>query len=495
MNGEYRPELVFGVTGLLGTDLGAARRMLSRSLGTVKYVPLNIALDDALSEISSLETPARDDTEYGRIESGMDRANELRRRAGTGAGAALAVTQMLKLRKGITGSEKKPAAGCAYIVGAIKHPDEVRIMRDMFDRQFQLISVYAPRSMRFKALKDMLGVRAETLAHRDYHEGGVTGQSVRDTFPMANCFIAASDLADAQVHLDRHTGRLFGNPFLTPTAEESGMFHAYSSSLSSSSMSRQTGAVIIDEWGDPVSTGVNEVPKAGGGVYAEGDEKDQREFVRGHDSNQWEREEMLADLLSRLGRAGWHKEEYAGMDGKELAGMAMRSPHLSGMKLMDVTEYGREAHAEAGALAGAARRGASVRGCTMYCTTFPCHACAKHIVIAGIRRVVFIEPYPKSHAEKLFDDSISVGDRQAGRVHFDPYIGISPLHYVDFFAMGRRKDASGRRMRWVAAEAVPRLPGYRKSLMSEIVVADRLAEDLARGGHSANAAGSSSRSC
>ena len=478
MNDATRPELVFGLAGLLGTDLGAARRMVSRSAGAAGYVPKHIPLGDALSEIASLDTPARDGTEYDRIESGMDRGSELRRRAGTGAGAALAVARMQELRKGITGSARMPAAGCAYVAGPIKHPGEVRMLRGLYGGRFQLFSAYAPRSERIRAVEGIAGDRAGALMDRDYHENGDAGQSVRDAFPMANCFVDASVPAVAQAQITRHMERLFGNPFLTPTAEESGMFHAYSSSLPSSSMSRQAGAAVFDEWGDLVSTGVNEVPKAGGGVYAEGDKNDQREFVLGHDSNQREREGMLADLLSRLGRAGWHKEEYAGMDGKELAGMAMRSPDLAGMKLMDVTEYGREVHAEMGALAGAARRGASVRGCTMYCTTFPCHACAKHIVIAGIRRVVFIEPYPKSHAEKMFNDSISVGDRQAGRVHFDPYIGISPLYYVDFFAMGRRKDASGRRVRWVAAESVPRLPGYGESLMDEGVVVDSLLKHI-----------------
>ncbi|MDN3612645.1 hypothetical protein QWZ16_23945 [Vibrio ostreicida] len=26
---------------------------------------------------------------------------------------------------------------------------------------------------------------------------------------------------------------------------------------------------------------------------------------------------------------------------------------------------------------------------------FPCHNCAKHIVASGIKRVVYVEPYPK----------------------------------------------------------------------------------------------------
>ncbi|MEJ7655371.1 MAG: deaminase [Chloroflexia bacterium] len=45
-------------------------------------------------------------------------------------------------------------------------------------------------------------------------------------------------------------------------------------------------------------------------------------------------------------------------------------------------------HAEMSALLDAGRRGVPVQGATLYTTTFPCHNCARHIVGAGIDRVV-----------------------------------------------------------------------------------------------------------
>ena len=76
--------------------------------------------------------------------------------------------------------------------------------------------------------------------------------------------------------------------------------------------------------------------------------------------------------------------------------------------LFDITEYGRAVHAEMEALLTCARAGISPRGGTIYSTTFPCHNCAKHIVTSGIERVVFVEPYPKSKALELHDDSIEI---------------------------------------------------------------------------------------
>ena len=96
--------------------------------------------------------------------------------------------------------------------------------------------------------------------------------------------------------------------------------------------------------------------------------------------------------------------------GEQERKMSGQSVHKSTPKTVLKTGVHSKVHAEMDALVGSARRGESVKDCVMYCTTFPCHICAKHIVASGIKSLVFIEPYPKSHAAELFSDSISVED-------------------------------------------------------------------------------------
>jgi hypothetical protein len=85
----------------------------------------------------------------------------------------------------------------------------------------------------------------------------------------------------------------------------------------------------------------------------------------------------------------------------------------------------------------------------MYATTFPCHECARHIVAAGIARVVYLEPYPKSRAEQLYDDSINVdGAGQDGRVPFQPFVGVAPRRYMQFFSLPKRKNEDGTWYNW-----------------------------------------------
>lgn len=57
----------------------------------------------------------------------------------------------------------------------------------------------------------------------------------------------------------------------------------------------------------------------------------------------------------------------------------------------------RTTHAEANAIAQAAKRGTSIEGGTIYCKMTPCLDCAKLLINAGIRRVVALKHYHAEH--------------------------------------------------------------------------------------------------
>ncbi len=63
------------------------------------------------------------------------------------------------------------------------------------------------------------------------------------------------------------------------------------------------------------------------------------------------------------------------------------------------------AHAEQNALIQAARYGISIDGSTLYCTHQPCVICAKMIINAGIKRVVYREGYPDEFSLQLFKEA------------------------------------------------------------------------------------------
>ncbi len=60
-------------------------------------------------------------------------------------------------------------------------------------------------------------------------------------------------------------------------------------------------------------------------------------------------------------------------------------------------------HAEANAITKVAKSANNCEGATLYITTSPCIECAKLIIQAGIRRVVYYDPYSSAEGLELLE--------------------------------------------------------------------------------------------
>ncbi len=207
----------------------------------------------------------------------------------------------------------------------------------------------------------------------------------------------------------------------------------------------------------------------GNGWYLLGFGKpDFRDVRLGYDPNEILKKDILRDLFDRLAKAnllsdcakalGSLDEMVTKLTYKRKRMTNERDGPLASAQLMDVTEYGRVAHAEMCAICDAARLGRSVKGTNLYCTTFPCHNCTKHILAAGIKRVVYIEPYSKSKAKDLHQNETEIEKETPGRVSFMPFIGISPHRYRDLFQKtSKRKNDDGSAKRWLLDSERPNI--------------------------------------
>src|SRR5690348_6374056 len=65
----------------------------------------------------------------------------------------------------------------------------------------------------------------------------------------------------------------------------------------------------------------------------------------------------------------------------------------------------RSTHAEQNAIVQAAKYGTPIDGSTVYCTDQPCLTCAKLLVNAGVRRVVFEGAYPDELAVRILAEA------------------------------------------------------------------------------------------
>jgi cytidine deaminase len=259
-------------------------------------------------------------------------------------------------------------------------------------------------------------------------------------------------------------------------------------------LGRLVGAAIVDN-GSIVAVGSNEVPAYGGGSHWEEDGVGNREFeVSEVDTNRTHQEAIATRIADRLQA---HFERILASCGVEdpeqreqlRAALAEGLPdELLKGGLKDITEFGRAVHAEMSAVLDAAQRGVPIGGCTLHSTTFPCHNCARHLVGAGIERVVFVEPYPKSKAGVLHEDSIAIGTAGVeGAVDFASFVGVAPRRYLDLFdAAAREKLAHQPRKtpahevrKFVKAEAIPHFPDIEPEDFRPLLPAYRLKELIA----------------
>lgn len=467
-------EIIIGLVGAVGTNLNIVTEVISEELLLLSYISHTIVLSDILKFIPRYKNKTDgflpEDVRIMRL---MESGDDLRKETGLGSALSLlGISAIREIRKENCCTDENTLARNAYIFKSLKHPDEVNKLRKIYGDAFMLLSIYSPRPDRVDRLAERISdskkdndksayrSNAEKLVMLDTKSGDKDfGQNVQDTFPMGDFFIRMAEKEIIRKDIKRFFETWFGYPFHTPKKDEYGMFHAQTVSLRSADLSRQVGAVITSEDGEILAVGCNEVPKALGGAVWEGDTGDYRDFQLGYDSSALMKNKIITELLGRLKEHGWLSNEYKELDGTALIKQALHDDGapLKGSRVTSLLEFGRIVHAEMSAILDAARRGISLQGATLYCTTFPCHMCARHIIAAGIKRVVFIEPYPKSMAKDLYPNTIKLDEEgpSEGCVFFEAFVGISPNKYTELFKYKKRKNKDGTIVNWKPSSSFP----------------------------------------
>jgi len=393
-------ELILGLVGAVGTEFDTVVSVLSKRLQVYLYSPTEVRISKMIiPEIVKSTSTAS--TEYDRIDQAMNDGDAARCQSGNNGILALGAASWIASRRKKTMPSQRRRA---YIINSLKHPEEVLSLRKIYPLGFYLIGVYSDEDRRYRFLRDDLHMNRRQivkLMRRDKEEAEEFGQKVTETFHLSDYFVRlSSDSDEFKNGLWRFLEILFGYPYNTPTFDEYAMFLAFASSLRSGDLSRQVGAVISKDH-EILSTGANDCPKAGGGLYWPEfnqstkkieDVKGGRDYTIRQDSNRVEQKKIIDQIVKQASNSG--------VDRKIIREV------LENSRIQDLTEFGRMVHAEMEALLACARNGVSCRNASLFSTTFPCHNCAKHIIAAGIRRVVYIQPYQKSKAEEFHRDAL-----------------------------------------------------------------------------------------
>lgn len=459
-------EIIIGIVSAIGINSNRVIDPLCNRLNNMKYSTEVIRVSELMNKGSLNDSSS----ESERVIHYMKEGDKLRKQSGNHAIlAAGAIKQINKIRKSKTNT--------AYIINSLKHPDEVALLRKVYGPGFYLIGIHADEDRRREYLiedKGCLPEKANELINIDENEGFEHGQKTSDTFHLSDFFLNLGKNEDqVKKTIQRFLELIFSHPYKNPTFDEFAMYMAFNSSIRSGDLSRQVGAVLSRNE-QILATGANDVPKPGGGLYwayedESGeviDDHDGKDYKRIGDPNKLKQTEIIDDIVEKIqGQASIKLDEQQMFIFKQI---------LESSRIRHLTEFGRVVHAEMEAILSCGREGISTSNATLYCTTFPCHNCAKHIIASGIKRVVYVEPYPKSLALELHNDSIELkkldGEDMTGKVVFESFIGVGPRRFLDLFSMNlglgsklKRKDENGNTLSWSKEDFNIRTPLIDKS--------------------------------
>lgn len=465
---QQSKELVFAVVGHVGSGTSNIAELMRATLqGQMGYdAKILKAKDEIVQWANSLgkEVPAPDSNSIEDAFVFQNLGNEMRSASPDFTNIARALVRRIretraeKQKSEISVGEPVIPDGSqrAYIIDAIRHPAEVNLLRQVYGPAFTLIGVVCEEDVRRERITKKFSDAGEKLANdfmeRDSKQPEKNEQRVADAFFLADYFLdntidrlrdgRASKDWDMPDQLSRLAKIITHSEIVRPTVYETGMHAAYGAQARSACLSRQVGACLMDEHGRIVSTGTNEAPKAGGGVYGEGFEKDANDYRCAFDrdkdkrfcSNTHEQNEIIKDLLDRL-------KNIVNFDPEKAPKI---EETFKKSRIGALLEFSRAVHAEMEALLAATRQGISTRGTRMFVTTYPCHYCARHLVAAGVDEVQYIEPYPKSKALALHGDAIASSwlgwnpPSGGGQwVLFRPFTGVAPRLYARAFIKDR----------------------------------------------------------
>lgn len=342
-----------------------------------------------------------------------------------------------------------------FTIDSLKNAGDLEVLRKIYRDEFYFSFIHSDKESRWRRMIDYRSWKEEdeTDFHdrdeidndekRKFPDVGGAGQQVGKLAAHADYYVVNnSNREELSQESKRFLSLLLGEEISQPTYDERCMHLAFSAANSSGCLSRQVGAAIFTPQGNVLAVGHNDAPSCGGGLYSIETTNDSRCFKVGdrrcvNDINKEERFNRLSDQICKD----------VGINPSEDKKKVFRAVHASEFK--EATEYCRAVHAEMEAILSVSRNlSGTTIGTTMYVTTQPCHNCTKHIICAGIKKVVYIEPYPKSLGKELHSDAIVLdpqsGSCSEGKVLFIPYQGVAPIRFHDLFKMSKeRKDSAG----------------------------------------------------
>ena len=453
--------IILGFTG----SLGSGSSFISKRLEDYGYK--YFCLSDILKEIARENGEKNPSCQYY-----QDLGNDLRRR--NKKGSFLVLELLRRIDKKIKSGEFDISKCKGIVIDSIRNDGEALTLRQF--PYFYLFSIHADKeTRRIRTLEDgkfATPDEFEKADERDRAENDPYGQHVKECNELADIIINNDQQFPKSAKKEiRKFIEWINTKFITliennkfgeltpedfPSRDETLTTTAYAQSRLSSCLKRKVGAVIVavKEATTPrevkldkslkevftiLSSGYNEVPLGTTPCAFDVTVKEEctRDFIK---------EEKAKDILY-CPNCGEKIKFSITCDncGNKISHFTKKCPKCkkiiekssecpkckikifdkyldSGGKLLDMC---RALHAEEQALINLAKIGSgSEPNLILYTTTFPCNLCANKIVAAGIKKIVYAEPYPMQEAVHILSE---------GGVSTEKFQGIKSSAYFRLY--------------------------------------------------------------
>lgn len=255
---------------------------------------------------------------------------------------------------------------------------------------------------------------------------------------------------------------MFHPGLITPSSDERCMEVAYTARLNSSCVSRQVGAVITNKAHSIRSIGWNEVPygQIPCGLRNMSDiVKNDFEREKGYMYSEFEKGNSNQTDIYKDGLTFQQKisEDYEKIIEQMAERMHSNRPIFCFRELHNRYAggnnqvYGRSLHAEENALMQISKFGGEgLMGGVIYVTASPCELCSRKLYQVGVRKIVYIDPYPGIAREQ----TVASGFIQPELVQYRGAYGAS--YYKLYTPLISPKDEQSIRCRDLQCGLVPK---------------------------------------
>ncbi len=310
-----------------------------------------------------------------------------------------------------------------YLVDGIRNLGEVQEFRKY--RNFFLVVVDCSTENRWERLKNRVykgdKIAFERDDRRDRDERLMYGQQVLRCVEEADVIFINEEKFPTELRVQDDIKNRFndnlmlitGQQLRRPNVPETMMAAASNLALQSRCVKRRVGAVLCSKEGFVVSAAYNAVPYPGKSCYEE-----YRMCYRDVYRNEL-RKQMVSSFAYCPNCGEKLENDSKSEDFRCSTCKVELSNFFPPVRALDKC---RALHAEETVILRTPQF--QINGSTLYTTTFPCLQCAKRIIQARLKAIIYIDPYPENEAIKLLE--------QCG-VHTEKFGGVKAQAFYRFF--------------------------------------------------------------